>query len=96
MKFFFKVEPVGSCRFQVVISAFLHAYWALSEAVNMKFLPAQFPWIDVIVFKAIFSIQRFSIRDQIQKRSRRIFTQECVFEFDISYKKHWRIHFYNN
>ena len=54
----------------------------------MKFLPTQFPWIDVIVFKAILSIQRFSITDQIQKSSRRIFTQECVFEFDISYKKH--------
>ena len=88
MNFFFKVESVGSCRFQVVMSAFLHALWAVSEAVNMKFLPTQFPWIDVIVFKAVLSIQRFSIRDQIQKRSRRIFTQEFVFEFDISYKKH--------
>ena len=54
----------------------------------MKFLPAQFPRINVIVVKAVLSIQRFSIRDQIQKSSRRIFTQECVFEFDISYKKH--------
>ena len=30
------------------------------EAV-LKFLPAQFPWIDVNVFEAILSLQRFLI-----------------------------------